>query len=69
MVVPFVRPPMGPVSRDARQIDMGRIRAWAGRAWIHIGTLLEKPNVPGVLPLTMTALGIVIAYVLFISFL
>jgi hypothetical protein len=46
---------------------MGRLRAWASRAWLHVATLLEKPNVPGVLPLTLGAVGIVVAYLLFIS--
>ncbi len=64
-----LRTSVGSLARDARQIEMGRIRAWAARAWFHVAILLEKPNVPGAVPLTMTALGIVIAYVLFISFL
>ena len=60
---------MGPVPRDPRQVAMGRLRAWAGRAWFHVATLLEKPNVPGVLPLTISAITIVLAYFVLISFL
>lgn len=47
---------------------MARLRAWASRAWFHVATLLEKPNVPGALPLTASAVGIVLAYLVFISF-
>ncbi len=61
-------PPVGAVPRHPRPLAMGRLRAWASRAWFHIARLLEKPNVPGVLPLTISAIGIVLAYLLFISF-
>ena len=46
---------------------MSRVRGWASRAWVHVATLLEKPNVPGVLPLTLGATGMVLAYLLFIT--
>ena len=46
---------------------MTGVRAWASRVWVHVATLLEKPNVPGVLPLTSGAIVIVLAYFLIIS--
>lgn len=60
--------PMGPISRNHREVAMGRLRGLASRAWFHVATLLEKPNVPGVLPLTISAVGIVLAYLVFIWF-
>ncbi len=47
---------------------MGTIRAWASRVWVHVATLLEKPNVPGAMPLTVPALAIVAGMLLYLLF-
>ena len=59
---------MGSLPRNPREVAMGRLHALASRVWFHVATLLEKPNVPGVLPLTISAIGIVLAYLVLISF-
>jgi hypothetical protein len=33
-------------------------RAWIGRVWLHVTTLLEKPNVPGTVAITVLALAL-----------
>lgn len=63
-----MRTPVGSLPRHARSVAMGRLRAWASRAWVHVATLLEKPNVPGAVPLTISAVGIILAYLVFVSF-
>lgn len=45
---------------------MSAFRAWAGRVWLHVATLLEKPNLPGAMALTLPALMIVALYFLIV---
>ena len=47
---------------------MRSLIAWATRMGYHISLLVEKMYQPGSFPLTLIALGIVAAYLLFLLF-
>lgn len=48
---------------------MARLWAWAIRGRSHVAPLLEKAYIPGALPLTLGSLGLVLLYLLLVSFL
>ncbi len=45
---------------------MRGVHGWASRMWFHVATLLEKPDVPGSIALTVPALLLVVLYLVFI---
>lgn len=46
---------------------MTTFRAWVSRVWFQVTTLLEKPNVPGTVAISLPALGLVLLYLFVVS--